>query len=211
MPTVLWLVEECLFYLGDLCWSFRGEISSYLQLPFERFWKMWLYRVWKNRCDSLAVGKLGGRVDKCSWYYSFRVFVDLNFSVIKTGGRLIIYTFIVKRKMKQTTQETVKSESESRSLLSQLCNPMHYTVHGILQARVLEWVAIPFSRGSSQLGDQTQVSCTAGGFFTSWATRAACNAPSRSTWGEPQLTVWWTSFQVLVLGVSVRLSIYPSA
>ena len=33
-----------------------------------------------------------------------------------------------------------------------LCNPMDYTVHGILQARILEWVAIPFSRGSSQLG-----------------------------------------------------------
>ena len=31
-----------------------------------------------------------------------------------------------------------------------LCNPMDYTVHGILQARILEWVAVPFSRGSSQ-------------------------------------------------------------
>ena len=36
---------------------------------------------------------------------------------------------------------------------------MHYTVHGILQARILEWVAFPFSRGSSQSRDQTQVSC----------------------------------------------------
>ena len=34
-----------------------------------------------------------------------------------------------------------------------LCDPMDYTVHGILQARILEWVAIPFSRGSSQPGD----------------------------------------------------------
>ena len=52
-----------------------------------------------------------------------------------------------------------------------LCNPMDYTVHGILQARILGWVAFPFSRGSSQPRDQTQVSHTAGGFFTSWATR----------------------------------------
>ena len=37
---------------------------------------------------------------------------------------------------------------------------------GILQARILEWVAMPSSRGSSQLRDQTQVSCTAGRFFT---------------------------------------------
>ena len=48
-----------------------------------------------------------------------------------------------------------------------LCDPMDYTVHGILQARILEWVAVPFSRGSSQPRDQTQVSHIAGGFFTS--------------------------------------------
>ena len=46
-----------------------------------------------------------------------------------------------------------------------------HEVHGILQATILEWVAFPFSRGSSQPRDQTQVSHTAGRFFTSWATR----------------------------------------
>ena len=54
-----------------------------------------------------------------------------------------------------------------------LCNSMDYTVHEILQARILEWVAIPFSRGSSQLRNQTQVSRIAGQFFTSWATSRA--------------------------------------
>ena len=48
-----------------------------------------------------------------------------------------------------------------------LCNPMDYTVHGILQASILEWVAFPFSRGSSQPRDQTQVSQIADRFFTS--------------------------------------------
>ena len=48
-----------------------------------------------------------------------------------------------------------------------LCDPMDYIVHGIFQARILEWVAFPFSRGSSQPRDQTQVSHVAGGFFTS--------------------------------------------
>ena len=38
-----------------------------------------------------------------------------------------------------------------------LCNPMDYTVYGILQARILEWVTFPSSRGSSQSRDQTQV------------------------------------------------------
>ena len=47
---------------------------------------------------------------------------------------------------------------------------MHYTVHGVLQARILEWVAFPFSRGSSQPRDWTQVSRIAGRFFTSWVT-----------------------------------------
>ena len=50
---------------------------------------------------------------------------------------------------------------------------MNYTVLGILQARIVEWVAFPFSRGSPQPRDQTQVSHTAGGFFTSWTTREA--------------------------------------
>ena len=44
---------------------------------------------------------------------------------------------------------------------------------GILWARILEWVAMPSSRGSSQSRDQTQVSCISGGFFTDWATREA--------------------------------------
>ena len=50
---------------------------------------------------------------------------------------------------------------------------MNSTVHGILQARILEWVAFPFSRGSFQPKDQIQVSYIAGRFFTSWATREA--------------------------------------
>ena len=58
-----------------------------------------------------------------------------------------------------------------RVKLAQLCltlhDPMDYTVHGILQARILEWVAFPFSRESSKPRDRTQVSHIAGKFFTS--------------------------------------------
>ena len=65
-----------------------------------------------------------------------------------------------------------------------LCDSVDYTVHGILQARILEWVAFPFSRGSSQPRDWTQVSNIACGFFTSWAIRdsslgATCLSPSK--------------------------------
>ena len=59
--------------------------------------------------------------------------------------------------------EQVKVAQSSLSL----CNPMDYTAHGILQARILEWVAISFSGGSSQPRDRTQVYHIAGGFFTS--------------------------------------------
>ena len=53
------------------------------------------------------------------------------------------------------------------------CNPPGSSVHEIFQARILEWVAVSFSRGSSQPRDRTRVSCTAGRFFTIWATREA--------------------------------------
>ena len=49
------------------------------------------------------------------------------------------------------------------------CSPPAFSVHEILQARILEWVAIPFSRGSYWPRDQTWVSCTAGKFLTIWA------------------------------------------
>ena len=51
------------------------------------------------------------------------------------------------------------------------CSPPGSFVHGIFQARMLEWVAMPFSGGSSQPRDWTQVSCIAGGFFAVWANR----------------------------------------
>ena len=73
----------------------------------------------------------------------------------------------------------VKSESEIVQSCPPLsdpmdCNPLGSSIHGIFQARVLEWVAISFSRGSSQPRDGTQVSCIAGRFFTSVTREAQC-------------------------------------
>ena len=59
------------------------------------------------------------------------------------------------------------------------CSPPGSSVHGILQARILEWVAVPSSRGSSQPRNWTQVSWIAGRFFTSWATK-----------GSPRILQW---------------------
>ena len=65
-----------------------------------------------------------------------------------------------------------------------LCNPMDCIVHGILHAIILEWVAFPFSRGSCQPRDRTQVSCIAGRFFTIRATREAQGYWDSWNWQE---------------------------
>ena len=70
------------------------------------------------------------------------------------------------------------------------CSPPGSSVHGILQGRTLEWIAIPFSRGSSQLRDQTRVSYIAGRFFTIWATREAHLLPYIGTFGFPYPYSW---------------------
>ena len=69
-----------------------------------------------------------------------------------------------------------ESESEVTQLCPTLWDPMDCNlpgsyIHGIFQSRTLEWVAISFSRGSSQPRDWTQVSCIVGRHFTVWATR----------------------------------------
>ena len=67
-----------------------------------------------------------------------------------------------------------RSEMKVAQSCPTLCDPVDCSllgssVPGIFQARILEWIAIPFSKGSSQPRDQTQASCTAGGFYTTWA------------------------------------------
>ena len=73
----------------------------------------------------------------------------------------------------------------ARSCLT-LYDPMDFSlagssIYGILQARIQEWVVSSFSRESSQPRDWTQVTCTAGRFFTVWATREALRENPRPT------------------------------
>ena len=92
--------------------------------------------------------------------------------------------------------------SKLKALVTQLCltlcDPVNCSspssVHGILQARILEWVAIPFSRGSSQLRDQTWVSCIVSRYFTTRASRGVltevisvlrmCREISKKIWAK---------------------------
>ena len=62
--------------------------------------------------------------------------------------------------------ESVSPSVMPNSLPPTVCSPPGFSVHGVLQARILEWVAISFTRRSSQPRDQTQVCCISGRFFT---------------------------------------------
>ena len=83
-----------------------------------------------------------------------------------------------------------------------LCNPMDWSppgssVHGISQARILEWVAMPSSRGSSWPRDRTYVSCITGRFFTLWATWGAQKKEGKSAGPCVALTLGLGSYMTL--------------
>ena len=99
-----------------------------------------------------------------SWIFSSRYFLHLFSS-------LVIYLFL-KFLCYFGYWKWLLKVKVTQSCLT-LCDPMDYTVRRILQARILEWVAVPFPGGSSQPRDQTQISHIAGLFFTSWATSEA--------------------------------------
>ena len=73
------------------------------------------------------------------------------------------------------------------------CSPLGSSVRGISQARILEWVATSFCRGSSTPRDLNRVSCTAGRFFTIWATRQG------GRWEEKIISPgWWAPSCLLI-------------
>ena len=83
------------------------------------------------------------------------------------------------------------------------CSPPGSSVHEILQARILEWVAISFSRGSSGPRDRTQVLCMAGRFLTLWATREAQMMVDK--WRRPAAS--FLEKKAVSLGSSALLSV----
>ena len=108
-----------------------------------------------------------------------------------------------------------------------LCDPMDgrppgYSIQGILQARILEWIVIPFFRGSFWLRDWLRVSCTIGRFSTIWSTREAPeikkirNPGTEDSYRSPSLYIWpwkkpwwwgfWLKTQCTVATVPIALS-----
>ena len=102
----------------------------------------------------------------CHTYNSCSVSINCSVFFCFVSLHKIIANYIVKLKVTKSCPT--------------LCDSLDSTVCGILQARILEWVAFPFSRGSPPYKDQTQVSCIAGRFC--WATREAL--PCRTWWNK---------------------------
>ena len=95
-------------------------------------------------------------------------------------------------------------ESEVAQSCPTLCDPMDCSptgssIHGIFQARVLEWVAISFSRGSSWPRDWTRVSCIAGRCFTIWATRKAHNPEEHAYTKKEEKYYFWVTLKREIL------------
>ena len=140
-----------------------------------------------QRTDSLEktlmLGKIEGRRrrgrQRIRWLDGITGPMDMSLSKFRswwwTGRPSVLQSMGQQRVRHNWATELTDNWSEIKVSQSSptLCDPMNYTVHGILQTRILEWVAIPFSMGFSQPRNLTLVSCIAGGFFTSWDTREA--------------------------------------
>ena len=102
-------------------------------------------------------------------------------------GKNIVWLFVFAINLQRVMPDMGKEERKKVKLLGhvQLCDPVDCSlpgssIHGILQTRILEWVAISFSRGSSWHRDPTQVSDIAGRHFNLWATRDMSKVYSKS-------------------------------
>ena len=97
--------------------------------------------------------------------------------------QLYCLSFVSSLGVKRDIQAVMKVKVKVTQSYPTLCDPTDYTVHGILQARILEWVTIPFSRGSSQPRDQTQIFHNAGGFLSA-------THDKRQSWVKANLISW---------------------
>ena len=114
----------------------------------------------------------------CNWFVVKDLIKLKSFCTAKESNKQTKKHPQNERKYLQRKQLTMDWWWFSSSVMSDSCDPMDCSrpgssVHGIFQARILEWIAISFSRGSSRPRNWTQVFCIAGRFFTDWAMRVA--------------------------------------
>ena len=119
-----------------------------------------LLHKWQNYCQIVIICPSVSLLCPSSYIYKKNKTRKI-LSLVYMGYSFLLFHTDWKKKVKVT-----------QSCLT-LCDPMDYTVHGIFQARILEWVTVPFARESSQPRDWMRVSGIAGSFFTSWPIKEA--------------------------------------
>ena len=117
--------------------------------------------------QSMGSHRVGHNLSDAAAYSIYLLNVDIQYVFIGLGS-LCVFSFIPDHFLHVLVTQLCPTLCDPMD-----CSPPNSSVHGILQARILEWVVIPFSRESSQPRDRTQVSSIAGRFFTIWATREA--------------------------------------
>ena len=160
----------------NIVFSKRSQVqkNAYYMTPFR-----WNSRIWEsNMCfrtpkSSCLWGKDG--IDRNKAWRNFLGNGNV-LSLDISGDYLCLFSCQNTWRSVHSVAWKEKKESEVAQSCPTLCDPMDCSppgssVHGIFQARILEWVAISFSRGSFQPRDRTHVSCTVGRCFTIWATR----------------------------------------
>ena len=135
-----------------------------------KFWSdAWCYRIWQTvYLEFFMKGSLVCRPISL-WYSTGRISALQLLVCVCVCVCVCVYLWYIFVKLHKP--------SDSQSCLTFCdtmdCGPPGSSVQGILQARILEWVAISFSRGSSQPRDWTWISCIASRFFIIWDTREA--------------------------------------
>ena len=157
------------FYIICTISFLEGQYKSDDNQVWSKIFKHYL--LWARK----VVFKMFGFYTNCHFYfYFFSLLATENNSTILVdcNGSKSKYNFLQTGIFSFNHDITHGEVKVIQSCLT-LCNSKDYTVHQILQARIWEWIAFPFSRGSSQTRDQIQVPHIAGKFFANWATREA--------------------------------------
>ena len=147
-------------------------LRIFLTYVFEKYWS----RFFSSLFPFLSPCSINYRNDNaCGTWASVLEHVESFQARDQTGAPCI-----ARQILNHWTTRKKEREWKPLSHIRLFATPWTNTVHGILQARILEWIAFSFSRGSSQPRDRTQVSCIAGGgFSTSWATRKTPGPPGK--------------------------------
>ena len=171
-----------LLYYNEQHWIFMTETTELTKPKILRTWPLRENICW-SLVKTLWIQVLNVSLISVYFWSSYWIFLCFEVLICETGIK-IVFTQVVELKwvdicdvLKRVPGTFIQACLVAQSCPT-LCDSMDCSLpvssaHGIFQARIREWVAIPFSRGSSQPRDWTQVSCIVGRFFTIWATREA--------------------------------------